>query len=113
MDATTSPASPPPQPAASTRPPISSGGMPRLQEAGLIVVIILIGLLLSTLGGSVTIAGQQVNNFFRASNLLGGVATPMSWYAIMAVGGTCVIIAGGIDISVGSIFALSALACCY
>jgi ribose/xylose/arabinose/galactoside ABC-type transport system permease subunit len=87
--------------------------MPRLQEAGLIVVIILIGVLLATLGGSVTIAGQQVNNFFRASNLLGGVATPMSWYAIMAVGMTCVIIAGGIDISVGSIFALSALACCY
>jgi ribose/xylose/arabinose/galactoside ABC-type transport system permease subunit len=33
----------------------------------------------------------------------------MSVYAIMAVGATCVIIAGGIDISVGAIYALSAL----
>src|SRR5262249_43626584 len=33
----------------------------------------------------------------------------MAVYAIMAVGVTCVIIAGGIDISVGSIYALSAL----
>jgi len=33
----------------------------------------------------------------------------MSWMAIMAIGVTCVIIAGGIDISVGSIFGLSAL----
>jgi hypothetical protein len=40
---------------------------------------------------------------------MGGVATPMAVYAIMAVGVTFVIIAGGIDISVGSIFALSAL----
>jgi ribose/xylose/arabinose/galactoside ABC-type transport system permease subunit len=37
----------------------------------------------------------------------------MSVYAIMAVGVTCVIIAGGIDISVGSIFALSALGTAY
>src|SRR5215217_2384773 len=87
--------------------------LPRLQEAGLLVVILILGLLLTFAGGSITVGGQQVNNFFRASNLLGGVATPMSWYAIMAVGVTCVIIAGGIDISVGSIFALSALACAY
>jgi ribose/xylose/arabinose/galactoside ABC-type transport system permease subunit len=84
--------------------------LPRLQEAGLLVVILLIGMLLTFAGGSVTVGGAKVNNFLRASNLLGGVATPMSVYAIMAVGVTCVIIAGGIDISVGSIFALSALA---
>ncbi len=84
-----------------------------MQEAGLLVVIVLLGLVLTVLGGKVTVGGQSVNNFFRASNLLGGVATPMSWYAIMAVGATCVIIAGGIDISVGSIFALSALATAY
>ena len=42
-------------------------------------------------------------------NLIDGVATPMSYYAIMAVGVTIVIITGGIDISVGSIMALSAL----
>ena len=33
------------------RPPVKAGGMPRLQEAGLIVVIILLGLLLTSLGG--------------------------------------------------------------
>lgn len=90
-----------------------TAGLPRLQEAGLLLVIVLLGLVFTYFGGSVTIAGERVNNFFRASNLLGGVATPMSWYAIMAVGVTCVIISGGIDISVGSIFALSALATAY
>jgi ribose/xylose/arabinose/galactoside ABC-type transport system permease subunit len=104
MEATT-PAAPPPTPSFK----VARGGMPRLQEAGLIIVILLIGLLLTTLGGSVKVAGQDVNNFLRAPNLLGGVLTPMAWYAIMAVGVTCVIIAGGIDISVGSIFALAAL----
>jgi len=84
-------------------------GVPRLQEAGLLIVIVLIGLVLTVGGGSVTVGGKTVNNFLRAQNLLGGVATPMSWYAIMAVGMTFVIISGGIDISVGAIFALSAL----
>jgi ribose/xylose/arabinose/galactoside ABC-type transport system permease subunit len=84
-----------------------------MQEAGLLVVILLIGALLTFAGGSVTIGGASVNNFLRTANLLGNVATPMSFYAIMAVGVTCVIIAGGIDISVGSIFALSALGTAY
>src|SRR5256714_7264147 len=81
----------------------------RMQEAGLIVVILLIGLQLTILGGSVTINGQTHNNFLRPDNLVGGVLTPMSTYAIMAVGMTFVIISGGIDISVGAIFALAAL----
>jgi ribose/xylose/arabinose/galactoside ABC-type transport system permease subunit len=83
--------------------------LPRLQEAGLLVVVVLIGLLLTFLGGSVTIGGVSHNNFLRPDNLMGGVLTPMSWYAIMAVGMTFVIISGGIDISVGAIFALAAL----
>jgi ribose/xylose/arabinose/galactoside ABC-type transport system permease subunit len=87
--------------------------LPRMQEAGLIVVIVLLGLLLTFAGGSISVGGQQANNFLRASNLLGGVATPMAVYAIMAVGATFVIIAGGIDISVGSIFALAALGTAY
>src|SRR5690606_12480309 len=37
------------------------------------------------------------------------VVTPVSWIVIMAVGMTAVIIAGGIDLSVGAILALSAL----
>lgn len=82
---------------------------PHLQEAGLLTVILLIGILLATLGGSVTIRGETHNTFLWMGNLVGGVATPMTMYAIMAVGMTFVIISGGIDISVGAVFALAAL----
>jgi len=81
----------------------------RIQEAGLIVVILLIGLLLTFGASPVVVQGQEVNNFLRLDNLIPNVATPMSWIAIMAIGATCVIAAGGIDISVGSVFGLSAL----
>lgn len=47
------------------------------------------------------------NTFLNGVNLVEGVATPMSYYAIMAMGLTIVIIAGGIDISVGSTLALA------
>jgi len=82
-----------------------------MQEAGLVLVILALCLLLTFAGGNITIRGHVVNNFFRPDNLLTNVLTPMSWMAIMAVGVTCVVVAGGIDISVGSIFGLSALAC--
>ena len=81
-----------------------------MQEAGLIAVIVILAGLLTAFGGSITDrAGNTVNNFFRADNLLGGILTPMSTYGIMAVGVTFVIIAGGIDISVGAVVALAAL----
>ena len=106
----TSQAAPPVAPKPTPTPPTrGGGGMPRLQEAGLIVVILLIALLLTFAGGSIVVRGQTVNNFFRLDNLLPNVFTPISWMAIMAVGVTFVIIAGGIDISVGSIFGLAAL----
>lgn len=79
------------------------------QEAGLLVVIFLIGLLLTFASDPVTIDGHQVNNFLRADNLIPNVATTMAPIAIMAVGATIVIAAGGIDISVGSIYGLAAL----
>lgn len=83
----------------------------RPQEAGLLLVIFVIGLTLTFGGGSIqTRDGRTVNNFFRVDNLVPNVATPMSWIAIMAVGSTAVIIAGGIDLSVGSIMACAALA---
>src|SRR3954463_3805837 len=75
-------------------------GLPRLQEAGLLIVVLAIGAVLAVMGRPL---------FLRADNLIGGILTPMATYAIMAVGVTIVIIAGGIDISVGAIFALSAL----
>jgi ribose/xylose/arabinose/galactoside ABC-type transport system permease subunit len=82
----------------------------RLQPAGLLLVIILLCAGLTLIGGQVTVAGREVNNFLRLDNLIPNVATPMSWIAIMAVGATIVIAAGGIDISVGSLFGLAALA---
>jgi ribose/xylose/arabinose/galactoside ABC-type transport system permease subunit len=81
----------------------------KIQEGGLLVVILLIGALLTFAADPVTIRGQMVNNFLRLDNLIPNVATPMSWMAIMAVGVTIVIVGGGIDISVGSIFGLAAL----
>ena len=101
-----------------TNAPSSSGALtkrvggfrlPRVQEAGLLVVILLLGLLLTFAAEPISVRGQTVNNFFRIDNLIPNVATPMSWMAIMAIGGTMVIVSGGIDISVGSMFGLSAL----
>ena len=84
--------------------------LPRMQEAGLLVVIFLLGLLLTFAAEPITVRGQTINNFFRLDNIIPNVATPMSWMAIMAIGVTFVIVSGGIDISVGSIFGLAALA---
>src|ERR1700733_11472112 len=77
----------------------------RMQEMGLVVVVLILG---GVLGGFGYTAGRP-NTFLNVDNLIDGIATPMSSYAIMAVGQTAVIITGGIDISVGSIFGLSAL----
>jgi ribose/xylose/arabinose/galactoside ABC-type transport system permease subunit len=84
---------------------------PRFQEAGLLIVIGLLGLLLTLAAEPITVRGHTVSNFLRLDNLIPSIATPMSWMAIMAVGVTVVIVAGGIDISIGSIFGLSALGC--
>ncbi len=83
--------------------------LPRLQEAGLVIVVLLLGGILTYYGHRDALPGRP-NTFLNLDNLIDGVATPMSVYAIMAVGQTFVIITGGIDISVGSIFALSAMA---
>jgi ribose/xylose/arabinose/galactoside ABC-type transport system permease subunit len=82
-------------------------GLPRLQELGLVLVILIMGLGLSVCGYIQAGPGED-NHFLNPSNLLDEVATPASYYAIMAVGMTLVIISGGIDISVGSTMALSA-----
>src|SRR3954471_7268685 len=98
------PASPLPSASDNTRPRVR---LPRLQELGLLVVIFVIGMALSLLAGEV----RGENGFLRPSNLIPSVFTTMSWIAIMAIGMTVVIITGGIDISVGSVMGLSALAC--
>jgi len=102
----------------------------RLQESGLIVVILVLGALLSIFGGKVprplfqtnaqgerervihvNAAGErepvvvEKNKFLNAQNLA-QLAKDTSFIAIMAVGATFVIISGGIDLSVGAIYAL-------
>ncbi len=50
--------------------------------------------------------GETVNNFWNSYTLI-QTGTDASFFAIMAIGATFVIISGGIDLSVGSIYALS------
>jgi ribose/xylose/arabinose/galactoside ABC-type transport system permease subunit len=78
------------------------------QELGLVVVVVVLGLILALYGWRDAAPGRP-NTFLNFDNLIDGIATPMSYYAIMAVGVTIVIITGGIDISVGSVMALAAL----
>ncbi|MFN7139295.1 MAG: ABC transporter permease, partial [Limisphaerales bacterium] len=105
----------------------------RLQEGGLLVVIVLLGLVLTIFGGTVKVPqfetnadGERVrvfttnaegekelvfvekNKFLNAQNLA-QLAKDTSFIAIMAVGATFVIIAGGIDLSVGAMYALASV----
>jgi ribose transport system permease protein len=93
----------------------------RLQEGGLLVVICVLGLLLTVFGGKVQvrqfktnaqgereIVRVEKNKFLNAQNLA-QVAKDTSFIAIMAVGMTFVIISGGIDLSVGAIYALASV----
>ncbi len=103
----------------------------KFPEGGLILAIVVLGLLLAVFGGSVqrpklqtgpdgkvervvetgpdgqkTPAFVTVNKFFNAQTII-QIAKDTSFFAIMAVGMTFVIITGGIDLSVGSIYALA------
>ncbi|MSU21087.1 MAG: ABC transporter permease [Pedosphaera sp.] len=105
----------------------------QFQEGGLVLVILLLGLLLTLFGGSVKVplfelnaegqrqrvftrnaAGEreplvvEKNKFLNAQNLA-QLAKDTSFIAIMAVGATFVIISGGIDLSVGAIYALASV----
>lgn len=105
----------------------------QFQEGGLLLVIFLLGLLLTFFGGSVKVplfetnadgerqrvfttnaAGErelvlvEKNKFFNAQNLT-QLAKDTSFIAIMAVGATFVIISGGIDLSVGAVYALASV----
>ncbi len=83
----------------------------RSQQTGLIAVLLLLGTALTLAAGSHTdpLSGQTVNNFFNAYTLI-QMATDASAFAIMGVGATIVIISGGIDLSVGAIYALAGVA---
>jgi ribose transport system permease protein len=77
-------------------------------QAGLLLVILCLVALLTAFAGSHPdrLTGEQVNNFLNSYTLI-QTATDASFFAIMAVGATIVIISGGIDLSVGSIYALA------
>jgi ribose transport system permease protein len=105
----------------------------KFQESGLLLVILALGLLLTVFSGTVrtpqfertadggrqrvftvSAEGERVpafvekNKFFNDQNLA-QLAKDTSFTAIMAVGMAVVIIAGGIDLSVGSIYALASV----
>jgi ribose transport system permease protein len=78
------------------------------KETGLMLVITLVALILTLLAGSHAdrVTGEVVNSFWNSHTLI-QTATDASFFAVMAIGATMVIISGGIDLSVGSIYALS------
>ena len=105
----------------------------RFQEGGIVVVILFLGLLLTVFCGKVNVPafetnanGERVrvfkttadgekelvlvekNKFLNAKNLT-QLAKDTSFIAIMAVGATFVIVSGGIDLSVGAIYALASV----
>ena len=77
-------------------------------EIGLVMVLVIVTVMLTALAGSHPDrqTGQLVNNFWNSYTLV-QTATDASFFAIMAIGATLVIISGGIDLSVGSTYALS------
>ena len=81
------------------------------QQAGLVLVIVLLGAVLAAFAGTHPdrATGQPVNDFLNSYTLI-QTATDASFFAIMAVGATVVIIAAGIDLSVGSVYALAGVA---
>ncbi|MFN8573868.1 MAG: ABC transporter permease [Gemmatimonadaceae bacterium] len=84
------------------------GRLLRSQQAGLVLVLLILGTLLTLASGSHVdaLSGETVNNFLNAHTLI-QMATDASAFAIMGVGATVVIIAGGIDLSVGAVYALA------
>lgn len=79
-----------------------------VQQSGLILVIFGLGCVLTLFAGEHEnrLTGQMVNNFLNTHTLL-QTATDASFFALMAIGATLVIISGGIDLSIGSVYALS------
>ncbi len=79
----------------------------KFQQLGLLGIILLLGLVLTLKAGSHPDpqSGQIINNFLNLNTLV-QIATDTSTFAIMAIGMTMVIISGGIDLSVGSTYAL-------
>jgi ribose/xylose/arabinose/galactoside ABC-type transport system permease subunit len=80
----------------------------RSPQAGLTGVLLALGVGLTLAAGTHVdrLTGSMVNDFLNLNTLF-QMATDASGFAIMAVGATIVIISGGIDLSVGAIYALA------
>lgn len=78
------------------------------QQTGLALIILALGAVLTLFAGTHEdrVTGAAVNNFLNSHTLI-QTGTDASFFAVMAVGATIVIISGGIDLSVGSIYALA------
>jgi ribose transport system permease protein len=85
--------------------------MLRAQEIGIVAVLLGLGIALTIVAGSHPdpVSGASVNNFLNVHTLI-QMATDASGFAIMGVGATIVIISGGIDLSVGAVYALAGVA---
>ncbi|MEO5797815.1 MAG: ABC transporter permease [Gemmatimonadales bacterium] len=83
-------------------------GLATSPRAGLVGVLLVLAAILTAAAGTHPdrVSGLPVNNFLNVYTLI-QMATDASGFAIMGVGATIVIISGGIDLSVGAIFALS------
>ena len=86
----------------------AAGIVLKSQQIGIVAVLIALGIALTFAAGSHLdpISGARTNNFLNAYTLV-QMGTDASSFAIMGVGATIVIIAGGIDLSVGAIYALA------
>src|SRR3954469_8101104 len=80
----------------------------RSPQIGLVAVLLVLGIALTSAAGTHVdrLSGVTVNDFLNAHTLV-QMATDASGFAIMGVGATIVIISGGIDLSVGAIYALA------
>jgi len=87
-----------------------SGRILHAKETGLLVVVLLLagGLAVHSELNPIERDGRRVNTFLQSENL-DLLFKETSYLAVMAVGATMVIAAGGIDLSIGSIYCLAAV----
>ena len=87
------------------------GHILRAKETGLVIVVLTVTVILIAMAGTHQdrTTGEVVNNFWNSYTLV-QLGTDASFFAIMALGATLVIISGGIDLSVGSTYALAGVA---
>ena len=89
----------------------AGGSFLRSQQIGLLVVLVVLWAALTAVADSHIdrVTGESVNNFLNPHTII-QMATDASTFAIMGVGMTIVIISGGIDLSVGAVYALAGVA---